>query len=122
MVTTGADGGITRGACGTLTSDDPEKIRRLPDLIGMKSELLIQKRHRNNFDHAIRNPGVKLIEVESKDQLLGAISDRTAMLYYLVASSGPKDKAVPLVECLALDKEARVAALRAAANLLASGA
>jgi seryl-tRNA(Sec) selenium transferase len=83
MVTTGAAGAITLGTCASLTGADPEKIRRLPDLTGMKSEVLIHKRHRNNFDHAIRNTGVKLIEVESKDQLVSAINDRTAMLYYL---------------------------------------
>jgi len=86
MVTTGAAGAITLGTCASLTGADQEKIRRLPDLTGMKSEVLIQKRHRNNFDHAIRNTGVKLIEVEGKEQLLSAISDRTAMLYYLGGS------------------------------------
>ena len=30
------------------TGADEEKIRRLPDLAGMKSEVLIHKRHRNN--------------------------------------------------------------------------
>src|SRR5204862_3269789 len=72
MVTTGAAGSITLGTCASLTDDDQEKIRRLPDLTGMKSEVLIQKRHRNNFDHAIRNAGVKLIGVASKDEFLSA--------------------------------------------------
>ena len=120
MVTTGAAGGITLGTCASLTGADQEKIRRLPDLTGMKSEVLIQKRHRNNFDHAIRNAGVKLIEVEGKDQLLSAISDRTAMLYYLGASSGPKDMVVPLEECLAVGKKAGFPVLVDAANLLPS--
>ncbi len=120
MVTTGAAGSITLGTCSSLTGVDPEKIRRLPDLTGMKSEVLIHKRHRNNFDHAIRNTGVKLIEVESKDQLLGAISDRTAMLYYLGNSGGPKDMVIPLEECLAIGKKAGFPVLVDAANLLPS--
>ena len=118
MVTTGAAGAITLGTCASLTGADPEKIRRLPDLTGMKSEVLIQKRHRNNFDHAIRNTGVKLIEVESKDQLVGAISDRTAMLYYLGGSSSPQDTVVPLEECLAICKKAGFPVLVDGANLL----
>src|SRR5437016_14327745 len=73
MVTTGAAGSITLGTCASLTGDDPEKIRSLPDLTGMKSEVIIHKRHRNNFDHAIRNTGVKLIEVEGRDQFPRAI-------------------------------------------------
>jgi len=48
MVTTGAAGSITLGTCASLTGADEEKIRRLPDLAGMKSEVLIHKRHRNN--------------------------------------------------------------------------
>jgi len=118
MVTTGAAGSITLGTCASLTGADEEKIRRLPDLTGMKSEVLIHKRHRNNFDHAIRNTGVKLIEVEGKDQLLGALSGRTAMLYYLGNSSGPQDLVAPLEECLAISKKAGFPVLVDAANLL----
>ena len=120
MVTTGAAGSITLGTCASLTGADEEKIRRLPDLTGMKSEVLIQKRHRNNFDHAIRNTGVKLIEVESKDQLLSAISDRTAMLYYLGGSGTPQEMVVPLEECLAIGRKAGFPVLVDAANLLPS--
>jgi uncharacterized pyridoxal phosphate-dependent enzyme len=120
MVTTGAAGGITLGTCASLTGDDEEKIRRLPDLTGMKSEVLIHKRHRNNFDHAIRNAGVKLIEVESKDQLLGAISGRTAMLYYLGGPGAPQETVVPLEECVAIGKKAGFPVLVDAANLLPS--
>jgi D-glucosaminate-6-phosphate ammonia-lyase len=120
MVTTGAAGSITLGACASLTGADEEKIRRLPDLTGMKSEVLIQKRHRNNFDHAVRNTGVKLVEVESKDQLLSAISDRTAMLYYLGGSGTPQEMVVPLEECIAIGKKAGFPILVDAANLLPS--
>ncbi len=114
MVTTGAAGAITLGTCASLTGADQEKIRRLPYLTGMKSEVLIQKRHRHNFDHAVRNAGVKLIEVESKDQLVGAIGDRTAMLYYLGNSDSQQ---VPLAECIAICKRAGVPVLVDAANL-----
>ena len=120
MVTTGAAGSITLGTCASLTGIDEEKIRRLPDLTGMKSEVLIQKRHRNNFDHAVRNTGVKLIEVESKEQLLSAISDRTAMLYHLGGSSAPQEKGVPLEECIAIGRKAGFPILVDAANLLPS--
>jgi L-seryl-tRNA(Ser) seleniumtransferase len=119
MVTTGAAGSITLGTCASLTGADEEKIRRLPDLTGMKSEVLIQKRHRNNFDHAIRNTGVKLIEVESKEQLLSAISDRTAMLYFL-GGSGPQEMVVPLEECIAIGRKGGFPVLVDAANLLPS--
>jgi len=116
MVTTGAAGAITLGTCASLTGPDPERIRRLPDLAGMKSEVLIHKSHRNNFDHAVRNTGVKLIEIESKEQLLNAISGRTAMLYFLGAPS--QERVVPLEECIAAGKKAGFPILVDGANLL----
>ena len=43
-----------------------KKLRRLPDLTGMKSEIVIQKAHRNSYDHAFRMVGVNLIEVAER--------------------------------------------------------
>jgi L-seryl-tRNA(Ser) seleniumtransferase len=54
----------------------------LPDLTGMKSEVIIQKSHRNPFDHQLRGTGVKLIEIETRDQLRRAVSERTAMMHF----------------------------------------
>jgi L-seryl-tRNA(Ser) seleniumtransferase len=54
----------------------------LPDLTGMKSEVIIQKSHRNPFDHQLRGTGVKLIEIETHEQLHRAVNDRTAMLHF----------------------------------------
>jgi L-seryl-tRNA(Ser) seleniumtransferase len=48
----------------------------------MKSEVIIQKSHRNPFDHQLRGTGVKLIEIETRDQLRRAVSDRTAMMHF----------------------------------------
>src|SRR3989449_10191362 len=66
MVTTGAAGAITLGTCACLTGSDVEKVKRLPDLAGMKGEVIIQKVHRNGYDHAVRNTGVRVIEVETR--------------------------------------------------------
>src|SRR6266404_4664418 len=45
MVTTGCAGAITLGSCAALTGMDVKKVRRLPDLTGMKPEAIIQKIH-----------------------------------------------------------------------------
>jgi L-seryl-tRNA(Ser) seleniumtransferase len=86
MVTSGAAGAILLGAAACLTGNDPKRIAQLPDLTGMKSEVIIQKTHRNPFDHAIRNTGVRLVEVETLEDLEKAIGEKTAMLYFLNAA------------------------------------
>ena len=82
-VTSGAAGAMTIGVAACITGTDSEKIKRIPDLTGMKSEVIIQKAHRYAFDHAIRNVGVRLVEVETADDLEHAISEKTAMLHFL---------------------------------------
>ncbi len=82
MVTAGAASAITLGTAGILTGGDPQKADQLPDLSGMKSEVIIQKSHRVGYDHAIRNCGVKMIEVETLKELEGAINEKTAMLWF----------------------------------------
>jgi len=82
LVTSGAAGAIQSGLAGILTGDNESLIKQLPDLTGMKSEVIIQKSHRNPFDHQLRGTGVKLIEIESREQLRRAVSDRTAMMHF----------------------------------------
>ncbi len=77
LVTSGAAGAIQSGLAGILTGDNESFIKQLPDLTGMKSEVIIQKSHRNPFDHQLRGTGVKLIEIETRDQLRRAVSERT---------------------------------------------
>ena len=43
----------------------------------------MQKTHRVGYDHAIRNAGVTMIEVETREELENAISPRTAMMFFL---------------------------------------
>src|SRR2546426_1576338 len=82
LVTSGAAAAMQSGLAGILTGDNETFIRQIPDLTGMKSEVIIQKSHRNPFDHQLRTTGVKLVEVESRDDLRQAISPRTAMMHF----------------------------------------
>src|SRR5260370_20088223 len=82
LVTSGAAAAIQSGLAGILTGDNEALIRQLPDLTGMKSEVIIQKSHRNPFDHQLRATGIKLIEIETLDQLRGAVNERTAMMHF----------------------------------------
>jgi D-glucosaminate-6-phosphate ammonia-lyase len=82
MVTSGAAGALTSGTAACLTGTDEAKVRRLPDLTGMKSEVIIQKSHRYGYDHAVRNCGVKMVEVETRDDLERAVNPQTAMMLF----------------------------------------
>jgi len=82
LVTSGAAGAIQSGLAGILTGDNDSFIKQLPDLTGLKSEVIIQKSHRNPFDHQLRGTGVKLIEIETRDQLRRAVNERTAMMHF----------------------------------------
>src|SRR5256885_16462986 len=82
LVTSGAAAAIQSGLAGILTGDNETFIMQLPDLTGMKSEVIIQKSHRNPFDHQLRSTGVKLIEIESREQLRRGVNDRTAMMHF----------------------------------------
>jgi L-seryl-tRNA(Ser) seleniumtransferase len=82
LVTSGAAGAIQSGLAGILTGDNESLIKQLPDLTGMRSEVIIQKSHRNPFDHQLRATGVKLIEIETREQLRRAVSERTAMMHF----------------------------------------
>jgi L-seryl-tRNA(Ser) seleniumtransferase len=82
MVTSGAASALTLGTAAVLTGTDRQKIVDLPDLASMKSEVIIQKSHRFGYDHAVRNCGVRLIEVETREDLDRAVNPKTAMMLF----------------------------------------
>ena len=82
MVTSGAASALTLGTAGVLTGTDRQKTVDLPDLSGMKSEVIIQKAHRFGYEHAVRNCGVRLVEVETREDLERAINEKTAMMLF----------------------------------------
>jgi len=83
MVTAGAASALTLGTAGAITGLDRRKISQIPDLTGLKNEVVIQKAHRFPYDHAIRNTGARLVEVVSRAELERAISEKTVLLFFL---------------------------------------
>jgi L-seryl-tRNA(Ser) seleniumtransferase len=82
LVTSGAAAAMQSGLAGILTGDNEQFIQQLPDLTGMKSEVIIQRSHRNGFDHQLRSTGAKLIEIETRDELRKAVNPKTAMMHF----------------------------------------
>lgn len=87
MVTSGAASALTLGTAAVLTGMDRQKVVDLPNLTGMKSEVITQKSHRFGYDHAVRNCGVGIVEVETRDELERAISEKTAMMLFYNANN-----------------------------------
>ena len=88
MVTAGAASAITLGTAAVLTGMDRKKMVQIPnDMSGIKTEVIIQKTHRVGYDHAIRNCGVKMVEVETRQEMEAAINDNTAMMWFLNAAN-----------------------------------
>jgi L-seryl-tRNA(Ser) seleniumtransferase len=82
MVTAGAASALTLGTAAVLTGTDRQKIVDLPDLTSMKSEVIVQRSHRFVYDHAVRNCGVRLVEVDTREDFERAVNPKTAMMLF----------------------------------------
>ena len=109
LVTAGAASALTMATAACVAGKDSDKIKRLPDTTGMKNEVLIPRGHRNGYDHAVRNVGTRLIEVETLADAAKAVTERTAMLLYFNLH-GPHGK-IPVDEFAALGKEKSIPTL-----------
>lgn len=92
IVTAGCAAALTHATAACIAGANPERMQRLPDLTGLRNEVIMPKYSRNEYDHAVRMLGVKIIEVETAEQLQGAFNARTAMVLVLscpAAEKGP---------------------------------
>jgi L-seryl-tRNA(Ser) seleniumtransferase len=82
MVSAGCAAAMSHAAAACVAGGNPDLHVRIPNLAGFaKDEVIIPGHSRNVYDAAIRAVGVKIIEVESREQLESAIGPRTAMIY-----------------------------------------
>jgi D-glucosaminate-6-phosphate ammonia-lyase len=88
VVTAGCASAMTAATCACIAGASPEKLQRLPNLDGLKDEVIIPKWSRNVYDHAIRMVGVRIVTAKSMEDLKQAFGPRTAMVYIL---AGPED-------------------------------
>jgi L-seryl-tRNA(Ser) seleniumtransferase len=109
MVTSGAASALTLGTAACMTGIDRGKIHRLPDTAGMKTEVIIQKSHRYGYDHAVRNCGIRYVEVETAEELERSVNERTVMMHFF-NTNDPVGK-IKLSEFAALSKKHGIPAL-----------
>ncbi len=82
MISAGCASALSLATAACVAGSDRDKIRQLPDTHNLKNEVIVQTSHRNGYDHAVRNAGVQLIEVETKQELERAVNHRTAMMVF----------------------------------------
>src|SRR5262245_4842609 len=83
LVTTGAAGAMLLGTAAVVTRGDRKLIPRLPDTTGMKNEVILQKAHHSCYDNQLTNVGVKLIDVVTAADVARAVSDKSALLFFM---------------------------------------
>ena len=83
IVTAGCAAALTHATAACVAGANPEKMQRLPDLTGLKNEVVMPRASRNVYDHAIRMIGVKMITPESREDFLAALRPSTAMVALL---------------------------------------
>ncbi|MEZ5365810.1 MAG: aminotransferase class V-fold PLP-dependent enzyme [Bryobacterales bacterium] len=83
MVTCGCAAALTHATSACIAGGDPEKMQRLPDLTGLKNEVVAPYYSRNVYDHAVRMLGVKMVTVRDLDELSDRLGPQTAMVMVL---------------------------------------
>jgi len=87
MVTAGAASALTLGTAACMTVANKSAVHDMPtDVSGYKNEVLVQKAHRYGYDHALRNCGIRFVEVETLADYEAAFNDRTLMTNFFNAA------------------------------------
>ncbi|TEU15528.1 MAG: aminotransferase class V-fold PLP-dependent enzyme, partial [Anaerolineales bacterium] len=110
-VTPGCCAALALGTAACIAGDDPGMIERLPEVKGVRHEVIIQKGLRNKYDRCVTVSGATLVEVgeesgTSPEQIEAAIGDKTAAIHYL--APGGREGVVPLEQVIAIGRRHQV--------------
>lgn len=88
VVTAGAASALTLGtaACVTVANRNAAPHNMPTEMAGLKNEVIVQKAHRYDYDHALLNCGIRFIEVETMAEYEAAFTDRTVMTHFFNAA------------------------------------
>ncbi|MGH9407241.1 MAG: aminotransferase class V-fold PLP-dependent enzyme [Terriglobia bacterium] len=91
LVSAGAASALTLGMAACITVGNRQAIEAIPtDMSNLKNEVVVQKAHRYGYDHALRNCGIKFVEVETLADYQSAFTARTVMAHFFNAAEGGK--------------------------------
>ena len=94
LVTSGAAGAMTLATAACIAAAHGTRPDQIPEeVVAMKSEVIVQKAHRYEFEHAMLLCGVRLVEVVTLDDYQRAFSPQTVMTnFYNAADGGEIDR------------------------------
>src|SRR5256884_308074 len=89
LVTAGAAAALVVGTAACVTRGNDSAILNIPtDMSALKNEVIVQKTHRYGYDHALRNCGIRFVEVETLERYEQAFNDHTVMTHFFNAGEG----------------------------------
>ena len=89
LVTSGAAAAITLATAACITRGNKSAIINIPtEMQGLKNEVIVQKAHHYDYDHAIRGCGARFVDVETLDEYDRAFTERTVMTQFFNAAEG----------------------------------
>jgi L-seryl-tRNA(Ser) seleniumtransferase len=87
MVTAGAASALTLATAAAMTLGNKIAMHSIPTEVGaLKNEVIAQKAHRYEYDHAIRNCGARFIEVVTLADYEAAFNEKTVMTNFFNAA------------------------------------
>src|SRR5580700_1132987 len=92
MVTAGAASAVTlaTAACITVANGSPASHAMPTDMNGLKNEVIVQKAHRYDYDHAMRNCGIRFVDVQTLQEYESAFARNTVMCHFYNAADAGK--------------------------------
>lgn len=105
VVTSGAAAGITLSIAACLVGSDRAAMRLLPEKVGPKNEVVIQRGHRNDYDQAVLLAGAHLMEVgyvykTEAFEIEAAIGERTCAVLHVDHMRGSQAGMIRLPEVI----------------------
>jgi len=94
LVSAGAASALTLGAAACVSvANHPTVGDGVYEMIpvgasSLKNEVIVQKAHRYEYDHALLDCGIRFVEVETADEYDAAFTDKTAFAHFFNAAPG----------------------------------
>ena len=105
----GAAAGLVLATAVCVTDGNSDLIHCFPHINHLKNEVIVHHNHRNGYDYAVQQVGVKVIEIGDKngtqaDELRAAISPKTAAIFWFQGAM-TSDLNLPLSDVIQIAAE-----------------